>query len=64
MSPLQTPSHRCSHCAREFVRAEHLVRHERIHTKEKPFSCKLCEKSFSRTDLLRRHEKKSHPSRL
>ncbi|KAL3488065.1 hypothetical protein BJX62DRAFT_240430 [Aspergillus germanicus] len=61
MSPPQSSCHRCAHCGREFVRAEHLVRHERIHTKEKPFQCKLCNHSFSRTDLLRRHEKKAHP---
>ncbi|KAL3461030.1 hypothetical protein BJX64DRAFT_261938 [Aspergillus heterothallicus] len=64
MSPPQSVCHRCSHCSREFVRAEHLVRHERIHTKEKPFQCKLCDQSFSRTDLLRRHEKKVHPARM
>ncbi|THC88220.1 hypothetical protein EYZ11_012335 [Aspergillus tanneri] len=55
-----TPSHRCRHCTREFARAEHLVRHERIHTKEKPFNCRLCEQAFSRSDLLRRHEKRAH----
>ncbi|EEU41518.1 uncharacterized protein NECHADRAFT_9981, partial [Fusarium vanettenii 77-13-4] len=50
----------CSHCSREFGRAEHLVRHERTHTKEKPYGCDLCTQAFSRRDLLRRHEWKAH----
>ncbi|KAI8651619.1 hypothetical protein NCS55_01407600 [Fusarium keratoplasticum] len=54
------PIHRCSHCSREFGRAEHLVRHERTHTKEKPYGCDLCTQAFSRRDLLRRHEWKAH----
>ncbi|KAH8894631.1 hypothetical protein GQ53DRAFT_84689 [Thozetella sp. PMI_491] len=57
MSP---PVHRCPRCMREFARAEHLVRHERTHTKEKPYRCGLCSQAFSRQDLLRRHDMKAH----
>ncbi|WAQ86296.1 hypothetical protein PtA15_7A22 [Puccinia triticina] len=39
-------------CEMEFTRAEHLARHERKHTKEKPFKCH-CAKSFSRLDNWR-----------
>ncbi|KAH6975050.1 hypothetical protein BKA56DRAFT_589963 [Ilyonectria sp. MPI-CAGE-AT-0026] len=55
-----TTLHRCRHCLREFARAEHLVRHERTHTKEKPYACHHCSDAFSRRDLLRRHEIKAH----
>ncbi|KAH8662795.1 hypothetical protein BGZ61DRAFT_499413 [Ilyonectria robusta] len=35
-------------------------RHERCHTKEKPFECPECAQCFSRRDLLLRHEQKLH----
>ncbi|KAH6900539.1 hypothetical protein B0T10DRAFT_600815 [Thelonectria olida] len=50
--------HVCAHCARSFKRAEHLMRHERIHTKEKPFHCS-CGAAFTRRDLLTRHQRLS-----
>ncbi|PKK43674.1 hypothetical protein CI102_12233, partial [Trichoderma harzianum] len=51
--------HTCPHCGRDFKRPEHLRRHCRTHTNEKPFVC-FCGAAFSRTDLLRRHEKLTH----
>ncbi|KAH7109783.1 hypothetical protein EDB81DRAFT_736447 [Dactylonectria macrodidyma] len=53
-------THRCHRCCRDFARLEHLQRHERSHTKEKPFKCALCTKSFSRKDLLTRHDRLAH----
>ncbi|KAK7177385.1 C2H2 transcription factor [Paraphaeosphaeria sporulosa] len=35
----------CQHCGQSFSKAEHLDRHVRSHTKEKPFVCALCTKS-------------------
>ncbi|UNI21320.1 hypothetical protein JDV02_007319 [Purpureocillium takamizusanense] len=46
----------CPHCGRTFKRTEHLERHVRTHTKEKPFVCQ-CGAAFARRDLLTRHER-------
>ncbi|KAL5364146.1 fungal-specific transcription factor domain-containing protein [Aspergillus floccosus] len=39
----------CSVCQSTFRRPEHLKRHFRSHTKEKPFECTQCGRHFSRT---------------
>lgn len=50
----------CNTCTRAFARLEHLRRHERSHTNEKPFTCGVCQRKFSRRDLLLRHAQKLH----
>ncbi|KAJ2956820.1 hypothetical protein NQZ79_g7398 [Umbelopsis isabellina] len=56
-----TKMHICqvSHCQRKFKRLEHLKRHMRTHTLERPFTCTIpgCNKSFSRSDNLSQHIK-------
>ncbi|KAI9045355.1 C2H2 type zinc finger domain protein [Aspergillus affinis] len=49
----------CSHCGRSFRRTEHLDRHVRTHTKEKPYVC-FCGAAFTRRDLLKRHSRITH----
>lgn len=50
----------CSTCSRTFGREEHRKRHERTHSKTRPFHCSLCTSTFSRKDILRRHVQKVH----
>ncbi|KAJ5372052.1 C6 and C2H2 transcription factor [Penicillium concentricum] len=47
--------YQCGVCKKEYGRADHLIRHVRSHTADKPFSCEICGKGFGRIDLLRRH---------
>jgi transcription factor STE12 len=42
-------------CCRFFKRMEHLKRHLRTHTLERPYQCKRCSKRFSRSDNLNQH---------
>ncbi|KAI7848036.1 hypothetical protein BDC45DRAFT_471772 [Circinella umbellata] len=57
----QQKSHVCPimQCQRRFKRLEHLKRHMRIHTLERPFTCNYpgCHKTFSRSDNLSQHMK-------
>ncbi|KAJ7622248.1 hypothetical protein FB45DRAFT_123344 [Roridomyces roridus] len=49
-------------CRMVFSRSEHLARHIRKHTGERPFTCH-CSKQFSRLDNLRQHAQTVHADR-
>ncbi|KAI9204206.1 uncharacterized protein BJ171DRAFT_424497 [Polychytrium aggregatum] len=42
-------------CPSSFARAEHLQRHQLIHTGERPYRCDICGRYFSRRDNLQQH---------
>ncbi|CAM1509685.1 Fc.00g000200.m01.CDS01 [Cosmosporella sp. VM-42] len=50
----------CEFCGRCFARNEHLTRHQRIHTGERPFHCPHCRAGFQRPDVLAKHIQKLH----
>ncbi|KAL2205524.1 hypothetical protein CC79DRAFT_1359461 [Sarocladium strictum] len=45
----------CQTCNRQFSKLEHLKRHERSHTRVRPYQCSICHKSYARSDVLYRH---------
>ncbi|KAG5785089.1 hypothetical protein H9Q73_001247 [Fusarium xylarioides] len=52
----------CSYCHRTFHKTEHLLRHERSHTGEKPYRCDTCSRGYARSDVLLRHVRYFHPN--
>jgi hypothetical protein len=51
-SPAKTFTCPVPTCGRLFKRLEHLKRHVRTHTQERPYICGICAKKFSRSDNL------------
>lgn len=47
----------CSFCAKKFATSARLVRHERIHTNERPFACRYCSKGFTNKTSFQAHER-------
>ena len=55
MQPSNTRLYSCGKCNKSYARLDHLSRHVRMHTQEKPYQCQICSKAFARADLLKRH---------
>ncbi|KAI0951472.1 hypothetical protein AcW1_008507 [Taiwanofungus camphoratus] len=54
--------HKCPVCQSTFTRPQHVARHMRSHTGDRPYKCQHCGDQFARSDLLSRHVNKCHAS--
>ncbi|KIY63662.1 hypothetical protein CYLTODRAFT_493736 [Cylindrobasidium torrendii FP15055 ss-10] len=52
--------HKCPVCQATFTRPQHVARHMRSHTGDRPYKCTHCGDQFARSDLLSRHINKCH----
>lgn len=50
----------CPVCSATFTRPQHVARHMRSHTGDRPYACQMCGDRFARSDLLSRHVNKCH----
>ncbi|XP_077432907.1 uncharacterized protein LOC144058362 isoform X2 [Vanacampus margaritifer] len=55
-APEKSESKVCQYCGKSFQFQSALIRHERVHTGEKPYKCHICGKAFGQLYFLRVHE--------
>jgi len=53
--PISKKIYTCNMCSRWFTQINHLQRHFRVHTDERPFHCRHCPKSFTHKRYLSAH---------
>lgn len=56
--PPRVKRHPCAVCGKKFTSISSLIKHERVHTGERPFHCEICGESFNQLGALHRHEKR------
>lgn len=50
----------CTECSRDCKSNSELLNHMRVHTKERPFSCKVCSKSYTQKSAVNAHIRRVH----
>lgn len=50
----------CTICGQKYSNTANLQRHILIHTKEKPYTCKLCDAAFNQSTILKLHVSRVH----
>lgn len=47
----------CDTCGSAFTKASSLVKHNRIHSGDRPYPCEMCDMRFTCSDHLKRHKR-------
>ena len=53
----QINRHFCRYCDKFFSKPANVLKHERIHTGEKPYQCSYCDKAFSDSSAFYKHHR-------
>lgn len=54
----------CNLCKRYLANKKNLMRHQKIHSNERPFKCCHCDKAFARNDKRLSHERNVHKIKI
>ncbi|KFQ27839.1 Zinc finger protein 394, partial [Mesitornis unicolor] len=49
--------YKCGKCGKSFAQSSILIRHQRIHSGERPYKCEECGKTFKHSTDLTKHQR-------